>query len=84
MKAQDARGVRYVAGVQAPAPSAAQLREKEILRITRQIHTLTRKRNRLLREAKDITKLLRAMRRGLKLLIAQVPELDEWDSEAKP
>lgn len=77
---QHRRGVRAHAGTATPAPSAADLRQKEIMRISRRIVSLSRRRSRLLKQLETITGELRGQRRGLRKLIAEPLVEFEFDS----
>jgi len=78
---QRRRGVRFWPG-QDREPTTGEMREREVLRITRRIAALERKRKSLNKAVKDISKELKTLRRALKIVLAPVfgPADIEFDS----
>lgn len=68
MKKQYARGIRFLAGEQPPPDMRSDL-TKELLRQTRQLAALERRRRDYQKKVKALTKEIRARKRGLKMLV---------------
>jgi len=81
MVVREQRGVRLVIGRDKQTLTAQEMQQREIVRITRLIVKLERKRRNLRGQIKTITKELKILRRAQRVVLAPSFHPEEFDSQ---